>query len=306
MDEEMSLNEIKLTERQEEYLLFFAARHGMGKGVSDVAQNFGVSKASASVACTALAKWGMILKPEQGGVVVTDQGWDYIQEKLWIARKVTNCLTEKLGLLPYEAESEARKMAVSLQTKTIEAMLQAWGYSDVPSARQLNGKKSISQEQSTDGVKEGQLKQLGYGSYQVAFEVRKVGKRERSMGDRGFLKPAELSFQEDYSAFYLRTSKFSYQPLHRKLLSGTLERLWYQIGDTWHESCETEGGYYTIPLEAVRYLWDEDGPMGQIRIRARASVGLRKMPESEADLTFYMKSANKKSSPKMKKLPQTL
>ena len=297
MDEDVNVTEVKLTERQEEYLLYLAARGERGSGITEVAQTFGVSKASASVACTAIERYGMIMKPEHTSITLTSKGRDYIAEKLALAREVATCLTEKLGIPPVEAESEARKIVVTLQRETVDLMINSWKYPETmfhssPDAMGLFKRvyeSHVSKEQLRDP-----FETLERGAYQVPFSVLKKGTRELSMGDRGFLKPAELVHEEQDKMFYFRASRFSYKPMHRKLLDGLLERLWYQIGEAWYESKETEEGFFKIPEEAVRFYQDINGVVGLIRIRARASVGLRKMPESEADLTFYLRDLRRK------------
>ena len=278
---EKQSNGEKLTERQEEYLLYFASRKA-GKGVSDVAQNFGISKASASVACTALEKCGMVIKPDGGGIMLTEAGEAYIAGKLQTARQVAACLSAQLGLEPCVAAEEARKLVVTLRGETVALMLSHWGHPEGEGpapAEELN------------------LERLPLGVYQVPFEVRKAGKQERSMGDKGFLKPAELIHTEKERVFCLRASQFSYKPVHRKILDGALERLWYQIGDAWYESRETEQGCHEIPERAIRFFREVDKVMGVIRIRARATVGLRKMPESEADVVFCLEDLRRWDKP---------
>ena len=72
----------KLTSRQEEYLFLFADRDGRGKGVSEAAEQFQVSKPTAFSISEALEKRGMIEKGNFGEIRLTEEGWNYIAPKL--------------------------------------------------------------------------------------------------------------------------------------------------------------------------------------------------------------------------------
>ena len=268
----------KLTARQEEFLLFFASRDGNGNCVSEAADRFGVSKATVSVTCTALIRYDMIQKVNQGGFALTEAGWEYIDKKLRMAGSLAKYLTTRLGLAPYMAEMESRKMVVSLLPETTDAILKGW-------IRQEELEREAEEKARIGRLAE--LNSLACGLYALPFEVCKPEEAALSMGDRGFEKPAKLLRTANECLVLLHPAKFAYKPDHHKQMEGSLERLWYHADGAWKESAFSDEGDYEIPAESLRYLPEAEGKKGIVRIRARATVGLRKMPESEADLVFH-------------------
>ncbi len=169
----------KLTSRQEEYLFLFADRDGRGKGVSEAAEQFQVSKPTAFSISEALEKRGMIEKGNFGEIRLTEEGWSYIAPKLGYLNVLTEWLESDLGLAPVLAEQEARRMVVSLLPETVRAMAES---------RERRRTEGSGEEEQEDAV----LSELDPGTYRVFFQVCRPGSRELSMGDLGFRKPALL------------------------------------------------------------------------------------------------------------------
>lgn len=262
-----------LTERQEEYLLLFAMRNGQDKCISEAAELFRVSKPSAFSVTEMLEARGMIQKGTHGEVRLTKLGWDYIHGKLQHQRELSVWLSSGLGLAPVTAEQEARRMVTCLSPETLEAILRHWRAGEAAIAA-----ASV----------ETPLSALPPGVYEVPFLVCKKDSREASMGDRGFCKPAVLIKKECAAAVQLRPKDINYKPDHKKPLRGSLARMWYRRGGAWHETKMDESGSHVLPGEAIRCEEGPDGTAGIIRIRARASVGILGMPESEADIVFFL------------------
>ena len=271
----------QLTPRQEEFLLFFAARSGYENSISEAALRFDVTKTTVSVVSSALVRTGMIVKSDLGEIALTPAGRRYILPKLQSARALAVCLTSRLGLLPYAAENEARKMAVYLQPETIQIMLQSWN--NTPS-----NSPDLPADHSDPVQPSSLFSWLPCGVYPVFFQVCKPGQKELSMGDRGFQKPAKLIRNTNKSLFLLYPAQISYRMNHRKSIDGSLARLWYLKEGLWHEIQLSQDNGCILPAEVLTYQNDDTGPIGTIRIRVRATVGLRNMPESEADLVFFL------------------
>lgn len=213
----------KLTSRQEEYLFLFADRDGRGKGVSEAAEQFQVSKPTAFSISEALEKRGMIEKGNFGEIRLTEEGWSYIAPKLGYLNVLTEWLESDLGLAPVLAEQEARRMVVSLLPETVRAMAES---------------------------------------------------RERRRTEGSF--------------FVLCPQNIRYRPQKKFHLHGILEKMWYRTQGGWREAAAEEDGRRRIPGAAVRCRQTDEGTVGTVQIRARASVGMLGMPESEADIVFFL------------------
>ena len=265
----------KLTSRQEEYLFLFADRDGRGKGVSEAAEQFQVSKPTAFSISEALEKRGMIEKGNCGEIHLTEEGWSYIAPKLGYLNVLTEWLESDLGLAPVLAEQEARRMVVSLLPETVRAMAES---------RERRRTEGSGEEEQEDAV----LSELDPGTYRVFFQVCRPGSRELSMGDLGFRKPALLQKGAEGSFFVLCPQNIRYRPQKKFHLHGILEKMWYRTQGGWREAAAEEDGRRRIPGAAVRCRQTDEGTVGTVQIRARASVGMLGMPESEADIVFFL------------------
>ena len=93
---------------------------------------------------------------------------------------------------------------------------------------------------------------------------------------------------------FLTAKELIYKPDRRKAMEGILQRLWYQVDGNWYESSRLEDGRFEIPDSALYVKKDAQQYVGTVRIKARATVGLRKMPESEADVVFNLDQIREK------------
>lgn len=270
---------IPLTERQKEYLLLFAQRNGQSKCISEAAETFQVSKPAAFSVTESLKTQGMIEKGERGEIWLTPEGWLQIQDELRHQQELMVWLTTGLGMTPARAEQEARRMAVFLAPEVLDAIIGQWRPKEAAHASDWPDKTW----------------ELPPGCYEVPFLVCKKDSREASMGDRGFQKPAELLQEENGCTLRLCAKSIQYKPERKKPLRGSLDRMWYRKDEVWYESEKDADGGYPIPGSAIRMETGPDGPVGIVRIRARASVGILGMPESEADIVFFLDQIHPKS-----------
>lgn len=259
-----------LTERQREYLLLFAQRDRQDKCISEAAETFHVSKPAAFSVAELLRDQGMLLKGKNGEVWLTDRGWKQISRELSHQQRLMVWLTSGLGMTPDKAEREARHMAVFLAPEVLDGILALWQPTEVA---------------GTPDWPEA-VRKLKPGRYEVPFLVCKKDRREVSMGGRGFQKPAVLALEEGRYTLRLYPKSIQYRPESGKRLSGSLDRMWYQTGGVWHEALRDEDGARSLPGGAIRMENGPEGLVGIVRIRARASVGILGMPESEADIRF--------------------
>lgn len=259
----------QLTERQLEYLLVFSTRDGEKKSISEAAELLGVSKPTAFSVTEALAAQNMIIKGEHGEVRLTEEGWTFLGDKPRQFDKLFEWMTVGLGLTPAYAEHQARKMVATLDGGAIGAIIADW---ECPI------------EQKTDCF----LSDRAPGGYAVPFRVCKKDTDDISMGDRGFSKPAGVVRTKNRSFIYLEPKEIEYKAGKRKRMLGRLDRLWYRLGNSWCEAEEGKNHSFMLPGAAVFYRERKGRKIGVLRIRARASVGMLGMPESEADVTFLL------------------
>lgn len=275
-----------ITDRRMEYLLLFATRTSKGRSISDAAEEFGVSLPSASSISATLERDGLIRKVGGGVVELTPPAWELVTPKLAQMRRLEEWLEAGVGLLPGHAEREAHRMAACLRDDTVEGIIRYW------LCRETGG-----QSEELNRF----FQPLTPGTYLVPFSVYKKDRRELSMGDRGFRKPAQLVREEGGCYFLLYPAEIQ-RPVgaqekgRRKTLKGHLERLWYRQDGVWHEAKLSQDGGRAVSCTAVNCTEGPEGLTGTVRIRVRSTLSVIKMPESEADMVFdfsRMKPANR-------------
>lgn len=263
-----------MTDRQMEYLLLFATQSNKGRCISAAAEEFGVSLPTVSNISGTLERDGLIQKNRGGIVELTPLAKEIIAPKLSQMKRLEEWLEVGLGLPPNQAVREARRMVSSLQNDTVDGIIRYW----------------LCRE--TGGLPESLnrfFQALTPGIYQAPFQVYKKDRRELSMGDQGFRKPANLVREDGGCFFLLYPVHLQYQGQgkeRKRLLTGRLERLWYQCGGSWYEARESQDGGRAISCASVICKEGPDGPSGTVRIRARSTLSIIKMPESEADVVF--------------------
>lgn len=265
----------KITLRQEEYLLFFAERSGRNASIAAASELFGVAKPTVTRFTNVLEESGLIRKESGGEIELTDAGWEYIRPLLRKQQEIAEWMVSGLGLLPNAADQEARKLVTTLEAETVHALIEQWQ----------------EQKRSNSLVRSEKIfLDLKQGTYQIGFNLLKHGQPFKSMGDRGFQKPACLMIGEDGCEFRLCPKQIEYKPFrHCRLCYGTVDRLWYKLDGVWKESKVQMDGSYLIPSAAVLKV-DQEEKNCLVPIRIRANVNNGFMPESEADLVFDMAS----------------
>lgn len=264
----------QLTPRQEEYLLLFATMGGHRNCLANAAEYFGVSKPTAFAVVESLQQRGLVQKAGRGEISLTQQGVAYIDHKLSQWRGLARWLQSDFGLTPLVAEGDARRMVTSMTPDTIDRILRR-GVGDVDQPKNQTPFRTT-----------GQL---------VPFQVFKPDGKHLSMGDRGFEKPAMLSYRGGEYWLLLKANHIRYEPLGRNAKKGALDRLWYVERSRWVEvEGETEH-VYPIPFFAVSR--QAGGKSGILKIRARANVGIFTMPESEALIVLDISQINLEETP---------
>lgn len=262
----------ELTSRQEEYLLFFSTLQGNKKCISDASNQFKVSKPTVFNVVETLEELGLLIKGSGGEINFTQLGLDYIEPKLKRCKVLQKWLESDLGLPPIVSEFEARKILVTLNDDTVLAMLR--------NISENKMKKNLK-------VRKSNFHNLKNGDYEVPFNVYKNDKSTISMGDRGFVKPAIFRKVDGEVQVLLFDHKLNYVSKKRNKLQGKLDRLWYTSKNKWYEAEISSSNCYIIMEEALSFNNDKNNC--ELKIRARATVGNLKMPESEAIIIFDLK-----------------
>lgn len=270
----------ELTGRQEEFLLFFSTLQGNKKCISDASSQFNVSKPTVFNVAEVLEKNGLIIKSSGGEITFTELGLEYIEPKIKKLKVLQKWLTSDLGLPPIVAEFEARKILVTMQEETVLAML-----------RNISENNSNTQNIKISNTQNNRFENILDGDYEVPFKVYKTNKIDISMGDKGFLKPAILRSTGGQIEMLLYAHKLQYVSEKRNKLQGKLDRLWYASKNKWYEAEMSADSCYIILEEAL--IFDDSNRFCELKIRARATVGSLKMPESEAIIVFNLKNLPK-------------
>lgn len=264
----------KLTSRQEEYLLFFSTLQGNKKCISDASNQFKVSKPTVFNIAENLEQMGLIKKQSGGEIVFTEEGLKYVEHKLKLCKELERWLESDLGLPPIVSEFEARKIVVTLEEDTVLAMVKSVSEKSKNSIKNKNNIKSNFQS-------------LKDGIYEVPFIVYKNSRKDVSMGDKGFLKPAIFKKENGVIYVCLYSHKLQYVSEKRNRLQGKLDRLWYTSNNKWYEAEMSESSCYIILEDALTFT--ENKNRCEMKIRARATVGNLRMPESEAIIVFDLR-----------------
>lgn len=252
-----------LTARQEEFLLLFASLSGEGNAISDASSYFEVSKATVSTIVKALTENDMINKEKYGSITLSKRGENYITKKLEQTLILSDWLQNECKITPLDAEKNSRIMVTTLPQEVILGIISNIDTNEIST-------------KETDVIEIKREK--------VDFDILKLDESSVSMGDAGFEKPALLKIIKDEMFIVLTPKKIEYRPDKRRtMLRGKLERLWYNYNDRWHEVTLNKDGSYYIPIK----YFEKDTKM-KLHIRARASVGIFTMPESEAVLVFEL------------------
>lgn len=255
-------NVAQLTVRQEQYLLMLRTSKGLDRTLAGVADYFEVSRPSAFHIIENLIKENMVERKEDKEIAITPEGIEYIQRKYegWIF--FSKWMQGGLGMVPLQAEKEARKLVTSLENDTIVAIIK--------NIQEVSLQKKRIQMESFDGEA-------------VKFSVYKKDVDTLSMGDKGFMKPARIQEFDGVTYLILRINKVEYQSKKNAILHGELSHLWYQYKKRWHEVEIDKEGFCYIPIAACNRECGKE----TITIRARSSVGIFKMPEGEARIVFH-------------------
>lgn len=244
-----------------------------------IAKEFGLSKPTVSNMLGVLEEKGFAKRKTDGGIVLTRQGTDLVEELAEKHEAVKDFLVKELGIPKSHAERDALVYLSAMSKICVELTIQHVHM--VRAMNLLRGCLPHTPQICFSDVLED-------GVYQLPFTVFQKNSKKVSMGDCGFKKPAQLVVSQGQGVIALTAQKISYHNALGFPLKGRLERLNYWDGRTFVTAKKMQNQFH-FPISHISFSAQEKGDwlIGSIRIQAAASVGLVNMPLSEADLELY-------------------
>ncbi|MDD3394749.1 MAG: hypothetical protein PHG19_08945 [Anaerotignum sp.] len=268
------------TEAQLKYILIISALQDSCATLTSVAENMGVKKPSA---CR------MIYQLKDLGVLKTDESMHFKRVSLTelgnsIAATLEHqqymiyrLLIQTLGASTEVAQRQTEKLIGKLEPEVVSLMeMKFSGFS----------------EEGSVNEKVYDLKQWENpedGSYFIPFKIVKADSDKISMGNKGFEHPCLLFFNNEKQEIILKARDIFYKSILGKCLYGKLSALKYKNIETgMFQLAECTNSVFKLPLSEMECKYDTQGKIvsGAFRIKARATVGVFHMSESEADLVL--------------------
>ncbi|WP_347490062.1 MarR family transcriptional regulator [Desulfoscipio sp. XC116] len=265
------------TPKQLQYLFYLDFYQNSGRLVSDLAEQLGVSKAAVSQLLDFYETKGLIKRDPSGGTSLIGEAKAAaatVKEKYELIRPFFRRMPE---LTVEMARQCALRYVCWMPRESVDGLARALIEKD-----KLNGVRWDLYDQAA-----GRRFPFADGKCQVPFDVFKKDSDEISMGDKGFVKPAQMTVLNGRGAITLVSREIRYRSKAGASLRGRLTRL----------SCLYGGGFvqvkpkknkYLIPLHYIRKISRvPDGTLcGTLRIRAEVGRCAGHMPPSEADILF--------------------
>ena len=265
---------MKFTPKQLQYLFYIDLYKDSSRLTSNLADQLEVSKAAVSQVLDFHEAKGLIRRCEAGGIVIADQAEKVISE----IREKHKIIFPFFQRMPELTEEMAVKCALQyicwMPRESVDGLV-----------RSLKEKDELSRIR-WDLSEETEVP-FPDGRYQVSFDVYKKDSDEISMGDKGFIKPAQMVVMAGKGAITLRSKEIRYQSRTEARFRGRLTHLGCLYGDRFVQ-IKARDNEYTIPLHYIRKLYKApDGTLcGTLRVRVETSKCAANMPISEADIVF--------------------
>lgn len=265
------------TPKQLQYLFYLDLYKNSNRPISDLAERLGVSKAAVSQVLGLHQTNGLIRRSASGGIALAagaEAAVTEVKEKYKIIcpffQKMPN-LTDEMAM------KCALRYVCWMPPESVDGLV-----------RELTEKDEFDRirwDARDQGP--GILFPLPDGRYQVPFDVFKKDRDEISMGDKGFVKPANMIVLDGRGAITLASREIRYQSKTGQRFRGKLARLSCLYGEDFVR-VKPKHSEYTIPLHYIRKLSKApDGTLcGTLRIQAEAGKCAAHMPASEADIVF--------------------
>lgn len=276
----------EMTQTQAYYLFLIGTADRSMRTVTGLSQRLGISKAAASVMVSKLERGGLLVRAGRelrltasGRQAVAD-----LREKQqtiyeWMRR---GGLEESRD--SHNLEEDALRYLLAMPPACIEATLAAAERQSLEDALYLSATSAF-----------GAL--LDDGEYAVNFTIYRSDGCGVSMGNLGFYHPGKLAVLGGRGVLKLRAKRITYGVGPVKL-RGSLSSLCYWDGGSFYTvERPGRGRDWRIPIPDCAVTQEQDQLQVSLPIKARASCGVARMPESEARLVFTIGKSTKNIFP---------
>lgn len=268
---------MNFTPKQLQYLFYLDFYKNSSRLLSALAEQLDVSKAAVSQVLDFYEAKGLVRRSASGGIALVG-GAEAVVTEMREKYKFIGPFFEKMpGLTNETAMQCALRYICWMPREGVDGLCRQLMEKD-----KFNGIRWDMIDLMPD-----MLFPLPGGRYQVPFDVFKKDRDEISMGDKGFVKPAEMVVLDGKGLITLTSREIRYRSETGKRLRGKLARLSCLYGNDFVR-IKPKNSAYTIPLHYLRKLSKTPAGIlcGTLRIRAEAGKCGAHMPISEADIIF--------------------
>lgn len=274
---------MEITKSQLNYIIAVKQLIGSEASQKYISELLGVKKSTACIALKNLEQGNYLKKRENAGAkeyFLTDKAWEIIETIEKEKFEFMSLFSDYLGIDKDVCEEEYKRICGDFSFDFIKMLSER---------RKFGYYRTISEDKADDS-----FYGIVCGTYEIPFQVVQEYDRLPSMGDKGFIHPAKLIINSDKQEIILESKQIYYKSKHYQLLRGKLRSLCYSDSDmNWVMSEEREENKWVIPIKRILCHKDNFGKLsiGTIKIKAEATT--KKMPESEAEITFNFKLIKK-------------
>ncbi len=262
--------------KQLQYLFYIDRYKDSGRLISDLAEKFGVTKGAVSQILNLYEKNGFIQRDDKSISLAAEA-----EKEVLNLKKKHSMIYPFFQAMPNFTNEMAQECALQylceMPKESVEGLVSI-----------LESKEKINCIRwDIEGKAPDTICPFPEGSYEIPFNVYKVGKNELSMGDRGFVKFAQMNVLNGKGTITLKAKEIRYKDKAQNRFRGKLTKL----------SCLYEGNFisiypkhneFVIPIHYIHKLsLTPDGTLlASLRIKAEVRNCLSGMPVSEADVVL--------------------
>lgn len=275
-----------MTETQAYYLFLIGTAERSMRTVTSLSRRLGVTKAAASVMVSRLEREGL-LERDGRELCLTPPGRQAVADLREKQREVCQWMRRgglEAGRSNRDLEEDALRYLLAMPPACIEATLAAAERQSLEDVLYLSATSAF-----------GAL--LDDGEYAVNFTIYRSDGCGVSMGNLGFYHPGKLAVLGGRGVLKLRAKRITYGVGPVKL-RGSLSTLCYWGGGSYYTvERPGRGRDWRIPIPDCAVTQEQDQLQVSLSIKARASCGVARMPESEAQLVFTVGKSTKNIFP---------
>lgn len=253
-----------------------------GANMTKVAEFLGFSRPSVYNMISVLIDLNLIIKGMKGELKLTKKGTQVAEELDNKHSLITEFIIGNFDIERETAEKDAFIFLSEISQGLLDALLKE-ACQELRQGTLYDNKDTLDfSEILEDGV------------YSIPFHLLRFDEKRLSMGHKGFVYPCLLQVKGKKAEIYLQAKEITYKSIAGRNLSGKLSKLSYWNGNEFVKVC-SQKDFYPIPVCSMELERDQVGRprIGTIILRARATVGILNMRESEAKLKLNFAVAKK-------------